>query len=531
LDMDGTLRTINGATTVSYLGTRYTFHNQEIKLTGDRITMDGAQIRDRNGNAARITGGLTHRLMGNFGLNARITSDRFIALNTTKRDNPLYYGFGIGSIDARFSGSTVRPNISVDATTLEGTRVAIAIERSAEGGQETFLRFVNRDSTGTVTEPREEQLITGMNFDMNLSVSPEAQVEIIFDERTEDIIKVNGQGDLQLEITRAGDFTMYGLYEVEQGNYLFTNFVLNKPFEIVRGGALRWSGDPFDAQMDIRATYTGLRTSLRTFLEEYLINASPQAKEDASLKRSVELTMYLTGSLLEPSINFSIRFPELTGELAGYADSKLRILESNQNALNEQVFGLLWAGTFLPSNVLQNSSTTQLAGSGIYNTLSEFFSTQLSQFLSEFLARAVEDVDFISGIDFDVGYNKSYDFDLQDYSYSEWELRVKNRLFDDRIILDVGGNYITDSPVAGPSGTYFAGDYALEYVLTADRRLKVRFYHRNELTIEGRKSKVGIGLSYRREFDSFGEWLKGLDKEAKKLRQGSDDASSPDINE
>ena len=170
----------------------------------------------------------------------------------------------------------------------------------------------------------------------------------------------------------------------------------------------------------------------------------------------------------------------------------------------------------MPSNVLQSQSTSQLASSGIYNTLSEFFSTQLSSFLSEFLERAVADVDFISGIDFDVGYNRSYDFDLQSYSYSEWELRMKNRLFDDRIILDVGGNYVTDSPVAG---TYFAGDYALEYILTADRRLKVRFYHRNEETIEGRKSKFGLGLSYRREFDTFGEWLGGLNKEAKKLKK------------
>ncbi|MDX1476542.1 MAG: translocation/assembly module TamB domain-containing protein [Saprospiraceae bacterium] len=530
LDMEGTLRTMEGATTVSYLGARYTFHDQIIQLTGDRISMDGAEIRDRNGNIGRVTGGLTHQLFSDFGLDARITANRLIALNTTKQDNPLYHGFGIGSIDARFSGTTSRPNISVDATALAGTRVAITVEQNGVEGEETFIRFVKKDSTGTVTVESDEQLITGMNFDMNLSMTPEAQVEIIFDERTEDIIKVTGQGDLQLEITRSGDFTMYGLYELAQGDYLFTNFVLNKPFEIVPGGTLRWTGDPFDAQMDIQATYTGLRTSLRTFLEEYLINASPQAKEEASLKRSVELTMYLTGSLLEPSINFSIRFPELTGELAGYADSKLRILESNQNALNEQVFGLLWAGTFLPSNVLQNSSTTQLAGSGIYNTLSEFFSTQLSQFLSEFLERAVEDVDFISGIDFDVGYNKSYDFDLQDYSYSEWELRMKNRLFDDRIILDVGGNYITDSPVI-PSGTYFAGDYALEYVLTADRRLKIRFYHRNEWTIEGRKSKVGLGLSYRREFDSFGEWLQGLDREAKKLKKNTETTPSPDIND
>ena len=524
LDLQGELITKRCSTTVTYLGSRYHFDEQSIRISKSFIDMSGAEITDIFGNTALISGGLTHKNTKNLGLSARITSPKLMALNTTKDDNTLYYGQGIGVVDARFSGPIQRPQITVDATAMQGSHVYIAVDdEEEEEREETFLRFVNKDST--VLEPviAQQPVVTGMNFDMNLSMTPDAQVEIIFNERSEDIIKVNGEGSLQLEVTRTGEFTMYGAYEIEEGDYLFTNFVLNKPFEINRGGILRWTGDPYDAQIDLEAEYSGIRTSLKTFLEEYLVNASTSAS-DASVKTPVLLKMFLTGSLLEPEINFDIKFPELTGEIAGYADSKLRILRTNDNAMNEQVFGLLWAGTFLPSNVLQSDNTTELAGSGIYNTLSEFLSNQLSLFLSEMLEQAVADVDFISGIDFDVGYSQDFDFNSQNYSASEWELRLKNRLFDDRIILDVGGNYITDSPVAG---TYFAGDYALEYVLTRDRRLKVRFYHRNERTIEGQKNKVGIGLSYRREFDSFGEWLTGLDKEAKKLKKSSQPADGP----
>ena len=73
---------------------------------------------------------------------------------------------------------------------------------------------------------------------------------------------------------------------------------------------------------------------------------------------------------------------------------------------------------------------------------------------------------------------------------------MRNRLFNNRFIIDVGENYVADNPVIPE--VYFAGDYALEYVLTTDRRLKVRLYYRNEETIEGRKNKTGIGLVYRR---------------------------------
>ena len=89
---------------------------------------------------------------------------------------------------------------------------------------------------------------------------------------------------------------------------------------------------------------------------------------------------------------------------------------------------------------------------------------------------------------------------------------MRNRLFDDRIVVDVGGSYVTDNPWT--SDQYFAGDYALEYALTEDGRLKVRLYYRNDRTIEGIKNKTGIGLSYRREFDNFMDWLRGVEKDA-----------------
>lgn len=518
IKMEGSGKIYDGATTVKYLGTRYTFDDQTINLNSDVIDLTGVVIRDMVGNTATIEGGLTHRYLVDIGLNVRLRSPRFVGLNTTPESDEQYYGFGIGALDVRFTGTTQRPNISVDATTSAGTFLAIPVGSGSTGTRESFIRFVDRD-TITAGSLREPTVITGVNFDMNLTLTPDALVEIIFDERTDEILKGSGQGDIRLSITRAGDLSMYGAFRVEEGDYTFNLAVIKKPFEIEEGSTIRWSGDPLlDAEMDIVAYYTGIRTSLSTFLEEYLISASDDAHEEANIKTEVVLQLHLSGSLLAPNINFDISFPDLSGELAGYADSKLRILKSNQNALNEQVFGLLWVGTFLPSNALQSQSTAQIARSGFETTLSQWVSNQLSSFLSTFLERAVSDVGFISGIDFNVGYTAKSD--LISEEYQEWELRPKFRLFDDRFIVEGGTNVAKDNPIA--EGAYVAYDYALEYVLTSDRRLKVRFYQRTGVeTIEGRKNKVGIGLSYRREFDSFGEWLKGLDKAAKTAVEGT----------
>jgi hypothetical protein len=455
------------------------------------------------------------------GLNLRITAPRILAINTTRADNSTYYGKGIGSVDVRFQGLLDRPSINVNSVTSEGTYIVINLADVESARGRSFIRFRN-DADVVTSSLSNRTNITGLNFEMNLTATPAAVVEIKLEENPPESIVGSGSGNVQLSISRTGDFSMYGEYEIDRGDYLFRSFVIiNKPFQLRRGGTIRWNGDPYNAEINIEADYSGLRASVTTLLAEYLVNASQEARNEAGRKTDVQLKLLLTGTLLEPEINFDLSFPNLSGELAGYADTKLRVLKSNQNAMNEQVFGLLWAGSFLPSNVLQSNSSLALAGEGITNSLSEFLSGQVSSLFSSVISRWVEDVDFISDIDFDVGYSRGTQFDPTDpngisQGYDEWEVRVQPRLLNDRVLIDAGANYGTGSSIG--TGTYFVGDYALEYLLTRDGRLKVRFYHRNEQTIEGRKNKLGIGLAWRREFDSFDEWLGGLRKQAKSLK-------------
>ena len=511
-EMDGRIRIHEASTKVIPLGTRYYINEQDVILTTDLIDLSGITFTDDLGNEANVTGGLTHTLMAQLGLDLTITAPQAVGLDLAKSPDLPFYGYAEGSVEATFRGPVKQPTLVVNATTAPKTKVFIPLAGSGVDVDSRFIRFVDRDSSDVV-EDEEQEALTGLNMLINLSITQDAQVDLIFDERTREILRGRGTGNIQMEFTRTGEFTMYGDYEIETGDYLFTALATNKPFTLRPGGRINWSGDPYDALIDIRADYTGLRTSLTTFLQEYLVTASAATQEQARQKTDVNLELLLTGSLLSPNINFNISFPEVRGELSGYVNSKMATLNADQNALNEQVFGLLILGTFLPTNFTSSSATNNFLQVGAYNTVTEFISSQLSYYLSDFLASALEDVGFISSIDVTVGHSRSYDIALQSTDYQEWELSVRNQLFNDRFIVDVGGNYVTDSPVAG---TYFAGDYALEYVLTEDRRLKVRFYYRTDETIEGRQNKTGIGLSYRREFDNFFAWLKGLEKEAKR---------------
>ncbi len=302
---------------------------------------------------------------------------------------------------------------------------------------------------------------------------------------------------------------MYGNYEVTEGEYLFTmmSLLLNKPFVVRPGGTITWSGDPFEANLDIQAVYEGVNTSVYTLIQEYLLIAPAEIVSLARTPTEVDLTMYLEGSLFHPEISFDIHFPKIPQELRNYVETKMRALRQDPNELNRQVFGLLMLGQFLPTNY--NFQLQQVADVG-FNTLSEMIANQLSFYLTELVSEWVTDDGLISGIDFDFSYNTFTNPGLSQVTSSanEFQGRVKTYLFNDRAVFNIGANVGFNGNQTLPTtnqGTFVAGEFIFEYFLTQDRRLRIRAYHLSEPDISGRRTKTGIGLSWRAEFDSIRE--------------------------
>ena len=145
-----------------------------------------------------------------------------------------------------------------------------------------------------------------------------------------------------------------------------------------------------------------------------------------------------------------------------------------------------------------------------FNTLSEMIANQLSFYLTELVSEWVTDDGLISGIDFDFSYNTFATQGLSQVANSanEFQGRVKTYLFNDRAVFNIGANVGFNGNRALPTtnqGTFVAGEFIFEYFLTQDRRLRIRAYHLSEPEIGGRRTKTGIGLSLRAEFDSIRE--------------------------
>ncbi len=505
-DLNGLAKVKNGATTIDYLQTRIFVPNDTVMIYPTIFDFSGMKMYDKEGNEAFALGGITHDRFKNFGLDVVLESPRFIALDTKEGDNELFYGRGVGKMRVAFTGDFKNTNIDVqEAITDTGTKIILPFSTQSSTDELSFVTF--KDYSNNIVNNNDdletqliEQLVPeesrGLDLTMNLTITPQAEIQMIFDEQTGDILKGKGNANMQIDVTREGDFEMYGTYVVEEGNYLFTLLnLVNKPFNIQKGGTIKWTGDPYKAIIDLEAKYANLSTTPYNFIIEYL--NTDIDKSAAKQATQIDLKMYLTGELFKPDIDFDIGFPQLRGRLKNFTDSKLRIVRDDKNELNRQVLGLIAFGGFIPSD--NNYNTTGVLDGSI-NTLSEMLSNQLSIYLSELLSEVV------TGLDFDINY-RYYEWkdlvqeDLNNFIGNEVEIRFSKRLLNNRLIINAGSNINANS-----SGSYLAGDLLIEYSLTDDGRFRLRFFQQTDQTLlEDRRFQTGVGISYSRDFDTFGE--------------------------
>lgn len=518
LELTGDARVYDASTTVNYLQMLVYVPDSKIKITPGLIDLTGLEIYDKEGNLGTITrGGITKNNLKDFGLDIDLESEKFIAMDTKEEDNDAFYGRGIGKIKAEFRGDFANTQMKVTTKTALGTKIFLPITSSRTGGSELSFITFNSDTVALDSSTTFAEDLKGLDLELNLEITPEAEIQLVIDQNAGDILKGKGSGDLQINVTKEGDFTMEGNYIVEQGHYLFTLLnVVNKPFIIKKGGTIKWDGDPLGAKINLEAAYENLSATPYNFILEYLNDADD--KSNAQRTTPVDLTMKLQGELFKPDISFNIDFPNLRGRLKNFTDSKLRIIMEDENELNRQVLGLIAFGSFFPSDLAYSSSG--LIDGGI-NTLSELLSNQLSIYLSELLSEVITDVD----IDFNYRYYEYTEITEEEdilRTGSELEIRLKKGLFNNRLVINAGSNIDVDGGGTTTSSAFLAGDLLIEYLLTPDGRFKIRFYSEWDETISGTENQTGVGFTYRRDFDKFSELFKKNRKNTFKIEKEYD---------
>jgi len=212
----------------------------------------------------------------------------------------------------------------------------------------------------------------------------------------------------------------------------------------------------------------------------------------------------MRGDLLTPEISFDIRLPvEDQGVLGGAVDAKLNQLRQDPSGLNKQVFALLVLRRFIADNPLENNTRTDVFSSTLRTTASRIISQQLNAFSEQYLRGVTLNVEVDSYNDFAVTGDQ--------VGRTEAQIGASKVLFDDRIVVSVGGNVDIEGERARNTNLNdFASDVSIEYKITPDGRYRARAYRENQFEglLEGELTETGIGLVYLRDYDSAKDLFK-----------------------
>ena len=278
------------------------YTDDKILITNDAILFNNFKIYDENKNQGSINGGVYHNKFENFRFDLLIDANKMMLLNTTEKDNSLYYGTAYGSGTVKISGDLDKFGIDVVAKTEPNTVFVLPMTESYESGSVSYVTFIQpaKDSTDVKTvQPLESE--TDYYFKMDIEVTPDAEAQIVFDPKVGDLIKGYCSGNLKMEYTSDEEFYMYGELEVVDGDYLFTlENIINKKFHINPGGTIIWSGDPYEAILDLDAVYYAKAPLIDLMAE--IADSSDSYNKPVN----VECHMHMSGSLMAPDILFSI---------------------------------------------------------------------------------------------------------------------------------------------------------------------------------------------------------------------------------
>ncbi len=313
-------------------------------------------------------------------------------------------------------------------------------------------------------------------------------MQIVFDPKIGDIIKGNGSGNINLQISNDGKFLMFGSYEIETGDYLFTlHNIINKKLKVEKGGSISWNGDPIDAIIDMMAIYSTKATP------SVLVPDPPAYLKDK--RYPVDCHLIMTNKMMNPNLQFEIVLPTAEEETRNFVKNAI----TTEEELTKQFLSLLIINNFSSSQFGAGSGTVTAQGTGMAGvTTSELLSNQLSNWLSQ-----------ISN-DFDIGVNYRPGDEI---TTDQLEVALSTQILDDRVIihtnLDVGGSQTTGTQ-QGTSTKNITGEFDVDVKLTNDGKLSLKAYnHSNDdqLYITSQYTQ-GVGLIYREDFNTFGELIK-----------------------
>lgn len=483
-DIEGKLTLENAGLRIPYLNVDFNFDDDAvIDLSQQQFTFDNMGITDtKYETKGTLNGSIAHENFKKWMLDLNISTDRLLVLNTESSETSMYYGTAFIEGTASIAGPTDELVINVDASTEKGTVFKIPLNDTQTIGDNSYIYFLSPDEKTAKLSGKEIFIkeAKGMEINFDLNVTRDALVEIVVDKINGSTLEGRGAGILRIEINTNGKFNMWGDFVVYEGVYNFKYAgLVAKEFQVESGGSINWNGSPARADLNVQAVY-------KTTANPAILLENPSFNR----KIPVEVVIMLQGQIVQPDINFDLRYPNLSSVVKSELEYKINDRQSRE----------LQALTLISSNNFYSESALRQAPAG---NLLEKASGLVNDIFAD------ENGKFNLGLNYVQG-DRTPDQAMADRVGVTVSTQIsKNIVFNGQVGV----------PIGGVSESLVVGNVEISFLLNEEGTLRFKVFNReNNIRYIGEEIGYtqGAGVSYTVDFDTFAELVrKILNKEIK----------------
>ncbi|WP_165869249.1 translocation/assembly module TamB domain-containing protein [Maribacter algicola] len=503
--------------TLSDYKTNLNINEQQLDLNEEEITFNAFKVNDSGNGTITLDGTIITADLFNPEFDLAIQAEKFTVLDSKKGDNDLVYGKALIDTDLEVTGNIALPVINGRLSIGDATDLTYLVPQSQYEIQERegVVIFVNRENPDAILTRNSGEttssVFAGMDINTTLEISDEALFTIILDEKTQDKLQASGNATLNLNIDPNQDIRLSGRLELNSGFYRTSLYnLVSREFKINEGSSVVWTGDPYNAKLDVTAIYE-IETSAAPLMSS--ISFGQDTGISGQYQRSSTFLVYLNvgGEITTPELSFVLDMPEnVRGTYGGAVYGRIQQLNEQESELNKQVFSLLALNRFYPTSGSDGSSGGAVALAR--NNVNKVLSGELNSISNKLLGNSGFELDF--DLDsFQENLGASYQ------NRTQLNINARKKLFNDRLIVTAGSAVdVEGSASNSDTATPLIGNVTLEYLLTEEGTYRLKGFRRQEYQniIDGQLIVTGLAFIFDREFNKFSQLFNPVKNTAKK---------------
>ena len=482
---------IDGALTVSSLNCRYAFHGDTVTFVPDDIRVNRQLIYDKYGNKAYFSGALHHNCLSRMTYDFDIDAEKFLCYDFRDFGDLNFYGTAFMTGKCTITGRSsellfdVKGNVEPGSSMVYNATSPDAITRSEfinwGSAAEKQAKGVNISNKNDEEEKEVKDVSTNMRMNFLVNVTPDATLRLLMDRNTGDYIDLHGSGVLRANYYNKGGFDLFGNYLIDDGVYKMTiQNVIKRNFDFQKGSSIAFSGDPYNAVLNMQAKYT---------LNSVSLSDLNIGNSFSSNNIKVDCLMDITGSPQAPVVNFNLDPHTNNAEVRQMIFS----LINSEEELNQQVLYLLSVGRFYAQGN-NNASAQETRTNQTSLAMQSIVSGTLSQQFNNVLSKMVKNNNWNFGANISPGDEGFYN--------AEYEGLLNGSMLNNRLLFNGQFGYRDKATTANQE---FIGDFDLRYLLLPNGNFAVRVYNQtnDRYFTKNSLNTQGLGLILKYDFNTF----------------------------